>query len=83
MWPVSRHSVRADAPLVGWVQATGSPVLLPHGGPGFFYRYMDALASELGAGYQIACYQQRGLAPSSTEGPFTVESAVAEATAFL
>ena len=69
--------------LVGWVTGTGPPVLLLHGGPGLSYGYLDALATELGDGYRIASYQQRGLSPSTTAGPFTVARQVQDATCFL
>jgi pimeloyl-ACP methyl ester carboxylesterase len=83
---VSRHSVSAGVPggaLGGWVEGTGPPVLLLHGGPGLSYGYLDALASDLGAAYQLASYQQRGLAPSIVEGPFDVQRAVDDALAYL
>jgi pimeloyl-ACP methyl ester carboxylesterase len=83
---VVRQSIRADVPggeLVGWVEGSGPPVLLLHGGPGLSFGYLDELASELGAAFRLAAYQQRGLAPSTIEGPFSVERAVADALAFL
>jgi pimeloyl-ACP methyl ester carboxylesterase len=69
--------------LVGWRQGEGPPVLLLHGGPGLSYEYLDEFADELGPGYDIAAFQQRGLAPSLTTGPFTVEVAVADVIAVL
>ena len=83
---MSRQSIRADVPdgeLVGWVQGTGPRVLLLHGGPGLSFGYLDALAMELGSDYELASYQQRGLPPSSAEGPFTVGREVDDALAFL
>jgi pimeloyl-ACP methyl ester carboxylesterase len=83
---MARESVTAVGPggeLVGWVEGDGPPVLLLHGGPGLSYGYLDPLAAELGDGYRRAGYQQRGLAPSTTEGPFTVVQAVADVGAFL
>ena len=83
---VPHQSVSAAVPggeLVGWVTGNGPPVLLLHGGPGLSYGYLDALATELGDGYRTASYQQRGLAPSTTAGPFTVERQVDDATSFL
>jgi proline iminopeptidase len=77
----ARHPVRAEAPggdLVGWVEGSGPPVLLLHGGPGFSYRYLDPLVDELRPDYRLASFQQRGLAPSTTEGPFTMARAVAD-----
>jgi proline iminopeptidase len=81
--------MRADVPggsLSGWVrdsQPPGPPVLLLHGGPGMSYEYLDGLADEIGAGYRVAAYQQRGLAPSTVEGPFDVARAVADVVAVL
>jgi pimeloyl-ACP methyl ester carboxylesterase len=90
MRSVERRSISvggAGDELVGWVGGDGPPVLLLHGGPGLSYRYLDDLAEELAGegdgGYEIASYQQRGLAPSTTDGPFTVETAVADAVRFM
>jgi pimeloyl-ACP methyl ester carboxylesterase len=65
------------------VRRDGPPVLLLHGGPGLSYEYLDGLAGEIGPGYRVAAYQQRGLAPSTVEGPFDVARAVADAVAVL
>jgi pimeloyl-ACP methyl ester carboxylesterase len=59
------------------------PVLLLHGGPGLSYEYLDGLAAELGPDYRVAAYQQRGLEPSTVEGPFTVAQAIADVLAVL
>jgi pimeloyl-ACP methyl ester carboxylesterase len=64
--------------LGGWRAGAGAPVLLLHGGPGLSYGHLDSLAEELAAGYEVAFFQQRGLEPSTTEGPFTVAQAVAD-----
>jgi pimeloyl-ACP methyl ester carboxylesterase len=58
-------------------------VLFLHGGPGLSYGYLDGLATEIGEGYRIASYQQRGHPPSTTEGPFEVAQEVADAAAVL
>jgi len=58
--------------LAGRRAGSGPRVLLLHGGPGLGYEYLDELADELAAENDVALYQQRGLAPSSTEGPWTV-----------
>jgi pimeloyl-ACP methyl ester carboxylesterase len=58
-------------------------VLLLHGGPGLSFGYLDGLAEEIGDGVRLAAYQQRGLAPSTLEGPFAVEREVADALAVL
>jgi pimeloyl-ACP methyl ester carboxylesterase len=79
---VGRIDVSAGQ-LAGWVQGEGTPVLLLHGGPGLSYEYLDAIADEFGDGYQVAAYQQRGLAPSTTDGPFDIATAVADAVAVL
>ena len=69
--------------LVGWVQGEGPPVLLLHGGPGLSYDYMDWLAEELGPAYRLAAFQQRGLGPSTEDGPFDLATAVADVVAVL
>jgi proline iminopeptidase len=69
--------------LAGWISGQGSPVLLLHGGPGLSYEYLDPLADDLGEGFHIAAYQQRGLEPSTLDGPFTVAQAIADAIAVL
>jgi pimeloyl-ACP methyl ester carboxylesterase len=58
-------------------------VLAIHGGPGINYDYLDDAVAELADGYQVATYQQRGLAPSTEEGEFTVAEAVADIAAVL
>jgi proline iminopeptidase len=35
------------------------------------------------SGFEVATYQQRGIAPSSTDGPFTIAQAIADAVAVL
>jgi pimeloyl-ACP methyl ester carboxylesterase len=62
--------------LGGWVVGDGAPVLLLHGGPGLSYEYLDGLADELGAGFRVAAFQQRGLVPSTLAGPFTIAQAI-------
>jgi pimeloyl-ACP methyl ester carboxylesterase len=69
--------------LVGWVAGSGPPVLLLHGGPGLSYSYMDDLGAELAVGFRVASYQQRGLEPSTLEGPFTIAQAVDDALVVL
>jgi proline iminopeptidase len=56
--------------LAGWVTGRGREVLLLHGGPGMT-DYMASLLPEL-AGYRVASFQQRGVAPSTLNGPFDV-----------
>ena len=77
---VARTRFAAPVPggvLGGWRAGTGPRVLLLHGGPGLDFGYMDELAEELGDRFELAAYQQRGLAPSTTEGPFEVAREVA------
>ena len=69
--------------LRGWVDGDGPAVLLLHGGPGMSFTYMDEVAEELVDGYQVATYQQRGLAPSSLDGPFDVATHVEDIAAVL
>jgi proline iminopeptidase len=57
--------------LVGDVTGQGPELLLLHGGPGLS-DYLAPLAEELTDGYTVARYTQRGLAPSSEEGPVGV-----------
>jgi pimeloyl-ACP methyl ester carboxylesterase len=44
---------------------------------------MDDLAGELAAGFRVASYQQRGLEPSTLEGPFTIAQSIDDAIAVL
>ena len=67
----------------GWVVGDGVPVLLLHGGPGMSYDYLEDLVDELGPGYRIASFQQRGLAPSMLDGPFDIDTHLADVSAVL
>ena len=58
-------------------------MLAIHGGPGMSYDYLDDAVAELAARYQVATFQQRGLAPSTEGGDFTVAEAVADVAAVL
>jgi pimeloyl-ACP methyl ester carboxylesterase len=69
--------------LSGWVDGSGARVLLLHGGPGLSYEYLDDLATEIGAGYQVAAFQQRGIAPSMLEGPYDVDTHLADVAVVL
>jgi pimeloyl-ACP methyl ester carboxylesterase len=53
-----------------------------HGGPGLS-DYTEGLAAELGSMFDTIRYQQRGLAPTTLRGPYTVESHVADAIDLL
>jgi pimeloyl-ACP methyl ester carboxylesterase len=67
----------------GWVDGSGTRVLLLHGGPGLSYGVMDDLAAELGEGYEVAAFQQRGIAPSMTDGPYDIDTHLADVRAVL
>lgn len=57
-------------------------VLLLHGGP-VGYEYLDTLAVELSTGFTVAAYQQRGLEPSTSLGPFDAGTQAADSAAVL
>ncbi|HZH24019.1 MAG TPA: alpha/beta hydrolase [Solirubrobacteraceae bacterium] len=67
----------------GWVEGEGPPVLLLHGGPGLSFDHMEPVAVELRPGWRVASYQQRGLAPSTEAGPFSVEREIDDAVTVL
>ncbi|MGH2871291.1 MAG: alpha/beta fold hydrolase [Solirubrobacteraceae bacterium] len=69
--------------LAGWVVGDGPPVLLLHGGPGLRYDYMEPLIAELCTEFRVAIFQQRGLEPSTLEGPFTIAQAVEDVVCVL
>ena len=58
-------------------------MLALHGGPGLNFDYLDDAVAELAGSYQVATYQQRGLAPSTEQGEFTIVEAVADIVAVL
>lgn len=58
-------------------------MLVLHGGPGINYDYLDDVVAELADRYQVATFQQRGLAPSTEQGKFTIAEAVADIVAVL
>jgi len=58
--------------IVGWMSGEGPPLVLLHGGPGLS-EYLRELAAELAPAFTVFRYQQRGLAPSVTEGDRSVE----------
>jgi pimeloyl-ACP methyl ester carboxylesterase len=81
-----RFAVAAEGgELGGWVESSegGRPTVLLHGGPGLSFDYLGALADELGAGFRAAAFQQRGLSPSTLQGPFTPAQAIADVIAVL
>lgn len=69
--------------LVGWVEGSGPPILLLHGGPAISASYLEGLFAELLPGYELAVYQQRGLRPSMEDGPHTVDVHVSDVLAVL
>jgi pimeloyl-ACP methyl ester carboxylesterase len=69
--------------LRGWIAGTGPNVLMLHGGPGLEYSYLDDLVTELESEFHVAAYQQRGLEPSTVEGPFTIAQAIDDVVAVL
>ena len=71
----------ATGSIVGADGGQGPALVFLHGGPGLS-DYADLLAPEL-AGWRVLRYQQRGLPPSTVDGPFTVEQNVADAVAVL
>jgi pimeloyl-ACP methyl ester carboxylesterase len=73
----------AGGQVSGWVDGAGVPVLLLHGGPGLSYEYLDDVAADLGEGYEIAAYQQRGIAPSMLEGPYDIDTHLDDVAAVL
>ena len=73
-----------DGPLLAGRRAGSGPsVLLLHGGPGLGFDYLRDLADELAQENDVAWYQQRGLAPSAVEGPYTVAADVGDARRVL
>lgn len=73
----------AAGSLAGWVTGSGPRVLLLHGGPGLSFEYVDEIAAELATGFRVAAYQQRGVEPSTLQGPFTIAQAIEDAIAVL
>ena len=69
--------------LSGWVTGAGPRVLAIHGGPGLSFDYLDDAVEELAGGYRVATFQQRGLAPSTDQGEFTIPEAVSDIAAVL
>lgn len=75
----SSFATHDEGPVIrGRRAGVGPPVLLLHGGPGLGFDYLRDLADELAQENDVAWYQQRGLAPSAAEGPFTVGADVAD-----
>lgn len=84
--PMERTPFRIETrsgELSGWMAGDGPLVLAVHGGPGMNYDYLDDAVTELASRYTVATYQQRGLAPSTEDGEFTITEAVADIVAVL
>jgi pimeloyl-ACP methyl ester carboxylesterase len=80
----STFTARSDVgTLGGWVVGDGPPVLLLHGGPGLRYDYMEPVIAELQTDFRVAIFQQRGLEPSTVEGPFTIVQAIEDVVCVL
>jgi pimeloyl-ACP methyl ester carboxylesterase len=73
----------AGGTLGGWVVGEGPRVLLLHGGPGVPYDYLEPLIAELRADFRVAVFQQRGLEPSTLDGPFTIAQAIEDIVCVL
>jgi pimeloyl-ACP methyl ester carboxylesterase len=79
------RDLEAEVPggsIAGWQVGAGPAVLLLHGGPGLS-DYTFPLAAELDDAFGVIGYQQRGLPPTVTSGPFDIEQHVADAIAVL
>jgi pimeloyl-ACP methyl ester carboxylesterase len=70
-----------DGTIAGWETGSGPALLFLHGGPGM-NDYGRLLSDEVAA-WRFISFQQRGITPSTTVGPFTVEQHVADAIAVL
>ncbi|CUU59680.1 proline iminopeptidase [Parafrankia irregularis] len=72
---------RAGGHVAGSVRGGGTPLLVLHGGPGLSdtsFLFADELE-----GWQTVRYTQRGVPPSSEQGPYTLEHHVADAVAVI
>jgi proline iminopeptidase len=67
--------------LAGWETGAGPAALFLHGGPGM--TDYGAHCRQEASGWRFVSYQQRGLEPSTLDGPFSVEQHVADAVTVL
>src|SRR3954469_5249584 len=72
----------AGGALHGSRGGTGRPALLLHGGPAV-PDYTEALAAELDGLFATTRYTQRGVAPSTETGRFSIEAHLADAVAVI
>jgi pimeloyl-ACP methyl ester carboxylesterase len=83
---MTREMFEAPVPggvLAGTVEGDGPPVLVLHGGPGLSVSIVDDLVADLAPAYRVATFQQRGIEPSTTDGAFTIDEALADVVAVL
>ena len=74
----------SEGDIHGWhYEGEGPQAVLLHGGPCISASYMEPLVPHLAGVFRQSLYQQRGLAPTTVEGPFTVEANVADAAAVI
>ncbi len=77
----------SDGAIGGWQRGDGEAVaIVLHGGPGlsdYTEDLADEVAAGMGAGSRVVRYQQRGFAPSTLDGPFTVAQNVDDLFAVL
>ncbi|GAA1884275.1 alpha/beta fold hydrolase [Lapillicoccus jejuensis] len=69
--------------LGGYVTGSGPRVLVLHGGPGLDMASVDPAVDELAQRYEVACFQQRGLTPSTSEGEYSISEAVQDVGSVL
>jgi len=74
----------SEGDIHGWHhEGEGPQAVLLHGGPCISASYMEPLVPHLAGVFRQSLYQQRGLAPTTVEGPFTVEANVADAATVI
>ena len=74
----------SEGDIHGWhYEGEGPRAVLLHGGPCISASYMEPLVPHLAGVFRQSLYQQRGLSPTTVEGPFTVEANVADAAAVI
>ncbi len=74
----------SEGAIHGWrYDGEGPQAILLHGGPCISASYMEPLVPHLAGVFRQSLYQQRGLAPTTVDGPYTVEANVADAAAVI